>query len=173
MRQMPISSEFSRRFLLILLLLVGFVQGIQTACADDDQDLDLRLSPKENKLVKGLERKLSTRLSSKDNPADRDTWYVLLLLDRAIARADSPGVRTTWLAEKPEAIVVQGKRPAALTLMRHLMGSNDAATGLTNIASLATNPTARGAAEKQWRFQAFKTSDEAQVFALTLLPLKQ
>ena len=140
----------------------------------------IKLTVAEARFVRSLERKLTTKLNSKENPGDRDTWYVLLLLDRAVLQRDtlsSSGSSRTLeravdLSQKPDGVVVQGKHEAAIALARFLVGTNQAGKGLGSLAQPGPGTTPRMNGNKQWWFQAFQTQSDAKKYLSLALPQK-
>ncbi|MDA0284550.1 MAG: hypothetical protein O3B86_14475, partial [Planctomycetota bacterium] len=114
------------------------VQAAQKDEAKKSVSQELKLTHAEARFLRGLEKKLVTKLNSKDNPADEKTWYVLLLLDQAVVQKETASKsgsslslqQSMWLATKPDGVVVKGRSEAALALARFLVGDNNAAKGL-------------------------------------------
>lgn len=140
-----------------------------------------KLTHAEARFLKNLERKLVTKLNSKSNPADKHTWYVLLLLDRAVVQKDGASksgstlsvTRATWMALKPDGIVVQGRREAALALARFLFGVNNAAKGFGRLSTGQDRVQTRAAGDKRWRAFYFKTEKDAKTYLAQALPPKK
>lgn len=167
--------------LLILALMMGMViqpgsigmaaEPVVKAKADA---ADTGLTFAEARFVSKLERRLVTKLNSKDNPADRDTWYVLLFLDRAVAQTYGESSRTKTLATlrlwKPDGTIVQGRRAAALATARFLFGTNNAAKGVSAPGTGERREASRFGGDKRWEYRAFKTEAEAKAFLLHALP---
>ncbi|NQV26165.1 MAG: hypothetical protein HQ518_17560 [Rhodopirellula sp.] len=138
----------------------------------------LKLTPAEARFLRGLEKKLATKLNSKNNPADEKTWYALLLLDQAVVQKETASKsgssvslqQSMWLATKPDGVVVQGRSEAALALARFLVGDNNAAKGLGRFATGDAKTRVHVNANKQWRFYFFKTEQEAKALLAKALP---
>lgn len=141
----------------------------------------LKLSVAEARFVRGLEKKLVTKLNSKTNPADKNTWYVLLLLDRAVVQKETASKsgsslslsQSMWVSTKPDGMVVQGRREAALALARFLVGGNNAAKGLGRFAVGDAKTRTRVNGDKQWRFYYFKAEKDAKALLARALPPKK
>lgn len=105
---------------------------------------------------------------------DRDTWYVLLFLDRAIAQTygESSSSRTlaTMRLMKPDGAVVQGRQEAALATARFLVGANNAAKGVRPPSTRESAEASRFGGDKVWEYRAFKTEGEARAFLTQVLP---
>jgi len=162
------------------LTLTVVLQSWSSAIAADatakpkDAGIGLELTVAETRFLRGIEKKLVTRLNSKDNPGDQGTWYVLLFLDRAITQTygESSTSRTlaTMRLMKPDGTVVQGRREAALTTARFLVGANNAAKGVRPPSTGEPAETSRFGGDKLWDYRAFKTEAEANVFLARVLP---
>ena len=156
---------------LLIAVLVGLLIFAQTTQAQTrTRSPSPRLTPNERTLLWPIERRLATRLNNKENPADRDTWYVLMFRD--IAGAESLSVTATdltlerRLAKVDGAMVIQGRQPAAITVAQFLTKSNTAIAAATPNNSLLT----QSAANKLWEYRAFRNEFEAQAFLKTLFP---
>lgn len=136
-----------------------------------------KLTVAQEKVVRSFEKKLKTPLTSKLNPADRDTWYVIVFTDSAMgarkSRLASGGTVTTtygWQATQNNAVrVVKGRRNAAILLLGYYYAGNAAASRLqpeTNGKVLRQ----RAVAAKNWCYRAFATEEEAKVLHDLLNP---
>jgi hypothetical protein len=140
----------------------------------------VKLNSQEVKAVRKLERKLATKLNSKENPGDRDTWYVLMFLDQAGLQAEGGSrsgqtltyTRETQLAQKPKALTVQGKRNAAIEIVRFLVSGNEAAKILRRPGVSTGGMRTQFGGNKVWNWQAFATEKDARTFHQRVLPKK-
>lgn len=141
----------------------------------------LKLTVAEARYLKKLEKQLVTKLNSKTNPADRNTWYVLLLLDRAVVQRETASKsgsslslsQSMWVSTKPDGVVVKGRREAALALARFLVGGNNAAKGMGRLAAGDAKTRTHVNADKHWRFYYFKSEKDAQALLARALPPKK
>jgi hypothetical protein len=157
------------------------VQAAQKEVSKKHESPVLKLTHAEARFLRGLEKKLVTKLNSKDNPADEKTWYVLLLLDQAVLQKETASKsgsslslqQSIWLSTKPDGVVVQGRSKAALKLARFLAGANDASKGLGQLATGGANTRINVSANKRWWFYFFKSESEAKAFLTRALPPKE
>ena len=162
----------------IVTLAIALSARSSTIAADAEKPKDiaagLGLSVAETRFLRGIEKKLVTRLNSKANPADRDTWYVLLFLDRAIAQTygESSSSRTlaTLRLMKPDGAVVQGRGEAALATARFLCGANNAGKGVRPPSTGEPAEASRFGGDKLWDYRAFKTEGDERTFLAMVLP---
>ncbi len=166
------------RFLSVLATVVLLHDSSNAADKKSPTPPRIRLTSAQARFVRGIERELVTRLNSKDNPGDRDTWYVLVLIDQAAAQrigTSRSSSKLTIAAEfrassKPQATVVQSKRSAALAVARFYASFNRAAP----FAARSGLPTSRNATQframKVWRYLAFEKEQDARAFLLRIMP---
>ena len=137
-----------------------------------------RLNAKEQEFVSSIERKLVTKLNSKDNPGDKSTWYVLMLRDAAVAASQGTGLKGRRLSvdskvnTEDNAVVVQGKHDAAIAVARFMVSANTAVEDLKKPRVNRALTNTQVDAEKQWDFRAFASQAEANLFADSLKPEK-
>jgi hypothetical protein len=93
-----------------------------------------RLTVAQKKIVQKFERELNTKLNSKGNPGDKDTWYVILFTDTAAGARQSSSVsgeiltitRELQAARHSAVKMTQGRKEAALLLLQCLYAGNSA-----------------------------------------------
>ncbi len=180
MLRMQSFNSGSIRLLGLAITLAAVLSSWSSAIAADatekpkDDGAGLELSVAETRFLRGIEKKLVTRLNSKANPGDRDTWYVLLFLDRAIAQTygESSSSRTlaTLRLMKPDGAVVQGRGEAALATARFLAGTNNAGKGVRPPSTGEPAEASRFGGDKLWDYRAFKTEGDAKAFLAQVLP---
>jgi hypothetical protein len=155
-------------------------QGGKTASAKPKPP---KLNPEQRRMLADIEKGLITKLNSKDNPGDRNTWYVIVEFDQAGALATSTtgsvnplsGVvraRTTAQAQAQthrRALPVQGRKAAAMAIMEYLYAPNKAAEKLQAPGIQGPNVEVNVAGTKQWEFRAFKTEEEARAYAQSVM----
>lgn len=186
----------------MLLSIFGLVGGVDapTVAADKkdkkkeevkpDQPVTARLNPNEQRIVKQLEAKLRTKFNSKENPGDKDTWYVFGFADYAAASIETkratavPGVIITSRNEQNDskvvrkAAIVQGRTEAALELARFLYSPNQATSKLevsapTQKEGHLSNFQGQFAADRKWEFRPFDNEAEAREFYDSINPDKK
>jgi hypothetical protein len=160
-------------------------QGNETASGKTVTPLP-KWTPSEQQQLKLLKNKLVTPLNSKENPGDRDTWFVLGFIDTAAtetrSREATPLSRTgvMWSDHRSkqkkvakEAIIVQGRTAAALAVLQYVNSPNAAAAQLrapstaTREGWIKRQGTQVGA-NRQWVYQAFANEREARQFLETV-----
>lgn len=171
-----LNQRVHRNGFLVLTLLTSIVS--QAADEPSTKQPAVQLTSAQSRFVRQIERELVTRLNSKKNPGDQNTWYVLALIDHAAVRrigSSRTSSKVTIAAEfrastKPQSAVVQGKRNAALTVARFYMAINTA----TPFVSRSSLPTRSNATQfrvnKVWRYVAFETEKDAQAFLRNIMP---
>jgi hypothetical protein len=154
--------------------------------AQEKQDQEKPEPPKltlaEQKFVTQLEKLLITKLAGKSNPSDQYTWYVLMFVDQAEATTVTSsgtttrrigGKRTTVpltktsvdVATARAAMLVQGRRNAALKVGQYLVSQNAAAGALAEAKGKSATDGARN-----WDYRAFFVEDEAKAFYESIKP---
>lgn len=129
------------------------------------------LTQTEKRIVRKFEKELTTRLNSKDNPGDQNTWYVIVFTDTALGTRQSRSVSGDYLTITREmqvrgnsaAKIAQGREAAALLLAQYYYAENSAATKLRPTVR-GTTDWARVAGAKRWQYRAFMEEEEAQDF---------
>lgn len=192
-------SRQTRAFL--LLSVFGLAWGsASTSVAADKKDKEeaakperpatAGLSPNEQRIVKQLEGKLRTKFNSKENPGDKDTWYVFGFADFAAASIETkrasavPGVIITSRNEQSDskvvrkAAIVQGRTEAAIELARFLYSPNQATGKLevdapTQKEGYLSNSQGQFAADRKWEFRPFENEAEAREFYDSINPDKK
>jgi hypothetical protein len=136
-----------------------------------------RLTVAQKKIVQKFERELNTKLNSKGNPGDKDTWYVILFTDTAAGARQSSSVsgeiltitRELQAARHSAVKMTQGRKEAALLLLQCLYAGNSAASKLRPTAGGRTERTSAGG-EKCWRYWFFANEEQAKAFFDRLNP---
>ena len=167
------------------LLLIAVVALTATATFDRalGQGFDAvtpKLSTAQKKFIRTCEKELATPFNSKDNPGDRDTWYVIVFTDSALGSRQSSSVSGDILtislemqaARQSAAKMAHGRKDAALLLLQYFYAANSAAAMLRPTVVGVTD-WARADGEKSWRYKAFATEDEAKAFFDQINPEKQ
>jgi hypothetical protein len=140
----------------------------------------VKLSASEQKAVRQYEKQLITKLNSKDNPGDTLTYYVISFTETAQAKTESETgrssttvtVTTMWQSKVArDAILVQGRRNAAVELARYFNSRNKAAQGLqrppgVDIAVLNAK------SQKNWTAEPFLSEVDAQAYLAKVAPPK-
>lgn len=185
----------------LLLSAFGLVWGsASTSMAADKKDKEgaakterpatAGLSPNEQRIVKQLEGKLRTKFNSKENPGDKDTWYVFGFADFAAASIETkrasavPGVIITSRNEQSDskvvrkAAIVQGRTEAAIELARFLYSPNQATGKLevdapTEKQGYLSNSQGQLATDRKWEFRPFDNEAEAREFYDSINPEKK
>ena len=129
------------------------------------------LTHTQKKIVRKFEKELTTRLNSKENTGDQNTWYVIVFTDTALGTRQSRSVAGNYLTITRElqvrgnsaAKMIQGREAAALLLVQYYCAGNSAATKLRPTVGGSTD-WARATGAKQWRYWAFAKEEEAKEF---------
>lgn len=192
-------SRLTRAFM--LLSVFGLAWGSATTgvaadkkekeeAAKPERPATAGLSPNEQRIVKQLEGKLRTKFNSKENPGDKDTWYVFGFADFAAASIETkratavPGVIITSRNEQSDskvvrkAAIVQGRTEAAIELARFLYSPNQATGKLevdapTQKEGYLSNSQGQFAADRKWEFRPFDNEAEAREFYDSINPDKK
>lgn len=167
------SSCFSVLFASVVLLSADAIGAEKLAPVPK-----VRFNSAQTRFIRGIEQELVTRLNSKDNPGDRDTWYVLVLIDQAAAQrigTSRSSSKVTVAAEfrassKPQATVVKEKRNAAFAIARFYSSMNRAAPFASRSGLPTTRNATRFRAMKIWRYVAFETEQDAKAFHANITP---
>ena len=130
-----------------------------------------RLTVAQKKIVRKFEGELITKLNSKDNPGDKDTWYVIVFTDTAAGARQSSSVsgdiltitRELQAARHSAVKMTQGRKGAALLLLQYLYAGNSAASRLRPTAGGRTERKS-ASGEKYWRYWFFANEEEAKSF---------
>lgn|GEM_PF-1591539 len=138
------------------------------------------LTQTEKRIVRKFEKELTTRLNSKDNPGDQNTWYVIVFTDTALGTRQSRSVSGDYLTITREmqvrgnsaAKIAQGREAAALLLAQYYYAENSAATKLRPTVGGSTD-WARAMGAKDWRYRAFAKEADAKAFFDRVNPKKK
>ena len=141
----------------------------------------LKLTVAQKKIVRRFEKQLTTPLNSKDNPGDRDTWYVIVFTDAAFgakkSRFYSGNTRTTtyaWHETGNSAVkMTQGRKNAALLLLQYFYYTGNAAASRLQPEVNGKTLRAGVVATKNWRYRAFAKKEEAKTLFDLLNPKKK
>jgi hypothetical protein len=193
-------ADFQLTRAILLFSVFGIAWGTaSTSVAADKKDKEeakperpatAGLSPNEQRIVKQLEGKLRTKFNSKENPGDKDTWYVFGFADFAAASIETkrasavPGVIITSRNEQSDskvvrkAAIVQGRTEAAIELARFLYSPNQATGKLevdapTQKEGYLSNSQGQFAADRKWEFRPFDNEAEAREFYDSINPDKK
>jgi len=139
-----------------------------------------KLSKAQKKFIWTCEKELTTPFNSKDNPGDKDTWYVIYFTETAAGARQSRFVsgniltitRELQAARNNAAKMTQGRKQAALLLVQYYSTANSAAAKLRPTVVGSTD-WATAAADKSWRYKAFAKEDEAKAFFDQINPEKK
>jgi hypothetical protein len=161
----------------VLIAVLATVQVSREALGNERP----RLTVAQKKIVRHFEKQLKTRLHSKDNPADRDTWYVIVFTDSAVgtrkSRSVSGNIRTTTYAlhaTGDRAVrVTQGRKNAALLLLQYYYYTGNVAAARLKPAANGKTLRAGAIATKNWRYWAFAEEEKAKAFYDLLDPKKK
>lgn len=155
---------------------VVLVLGSVGACLATDAT---KLHPNQQQHLRAIKAKLVTRLNSKTNPGDRDTWYVLIFRDGAQAETSTQSAtmlgRSTfgWSSGKStqqkiasDFKVVRGRSAAAMAVLEYLYSPHNAVNQLQAPSSplregwMKRQATSIGVG-REWRFFCCETASEA------------
>lgn len=132
--------------------------------------------------------RLVTKFNGKDNPGDRDTWYVLGFMDAAALETKTRETSMTaqrlymWSSHTnqqkkiaKDAIVVQGRAGAALAVMDHLNAPNQAVAKIrppsgTPREGWIKRQASQGIADRIWNAAPFESEVQARQFYESVRP---
>ena len=140
-----------------------------------------RLTVAQKKMVRHFEKRLTTRLNSKLNPGDKDTWYVIVFTDLAMgakkSRWYSGNTLTTtygWHAARNSAArTTQGRKNAAMLLLQYYCYTPNTAALRLQPPTNGRTVRARAAATKNWQYRAFAKEEDAKEFFDLINPEKK
>ena len=135
------------------------------------------LTWQEKRFLFPIEKRLVTPFNSKANPGDRDTYFVLMFRDvagvqthsRARGSSSVTESLTTEVAQWDGAIIIHGRKEAALTVARFLTKDNAAARSL-EVPVQHAEQKSQLASNKVWDYRAFATEELAQLYLISILP---
>ena len=135
------------------------------------------LTWQEKRFLFPIEKRLVTPFNSKANPGDRDTYFVLMFRDVAGVQTHSrtrgsssvTESLTTEVAQWDGAIIIHGRKEAALTVARFLTKDNAAARSL-EVPVQHAEQKSQLASNKVWDYRAFATEELAQLYLISILP---
>lgn len=181
--------RYGRRAALLSSLIM--VLSVATAVADektaDKPTADLpsrKLSAGELQVVNKIKAdpRLNTKFQGKENPGDRETWFVINFTDIAVAETKqtsangmaggftySPTRVNKQKKVTNHAVVVQGRTDAAVAVMDYANLPNQAAAKIA-VGTSKTRPggftsrETKGAADRAWNVRAFDNEGEARRF---------
>ncbi len=157
-------------WMLLLSVVAGLLIFAQPAHAQNSvRSSTPRLTPNERRFLWPIDHRLATRLNSKENPADRDTWYVLMFRDIARAETETTTAIERRAVKVDGAMVIQGRTQAAMTVAQFLTKSNTAVDAVAANVPRGSQLN-QSAANKLWEYRAFRTEFEAKAFLATLFP---
>jgi len=163
------------------------------AIADENKVQPLpkrKLTVAEQQQLTQLKPQLVTRFNSKDNPGDRDTWYVLGFVDAATVETKSReatmiGRSTALMSHHTDtqkkvvrdAVLAQGRTAAALAVIDHLNAPNQAAAQLHGPSNAVREgwmkrQSTQAAAGRTWVYQAFDSEGAARQYLESFRPKK-
>ena len=137
-------------------------------------------APKLTRAEREFVRSIESRLGR-----DRNAWYVLMFRDLAGAATQTTSSsiqgrykirrieRKLEAANRDYAVVVQGRREAAITIARFLVNANTAAADLKARPSNARNRSTLFGGDKLWDYRTFLTQQEAEKFLEVIKPAKK
>jgi hypothetical protein len=124
-----------------------------------------------------LEKRLLTPFNNKANPGDRDTYFVLMFRDVAGVQTHSRTRSSSSITESlatevakwDGAIIIHGRKEAALTVARFLTKDNAAARSL-EVPGQHAEQKSQLASNKVWDYRAFATEELAQLYLISSCP---
>lgn len=135
------------------------------------------LTWQEKRWLLPLEKRLLTPFNNKANPGDRDTYFVLMFRDVAGVQTHSRTRSSSSITESlatevakwDGAIIIHGRKEAALTVARFLTKDNAADRSL-KVPGQHAEQKSQLASNKVWDYRAFATEELAQLYLISSCP---
>lgn len=145
-----------------------------------------KLSAAEHQQLNRIKRQFVTPHNSRENPGDRDTWYVIGFMDTALAETKSReatmlmGGTLLWSDQKShqqkvakEAVIAHGRTAAAQAVLQYSLSPNAAATQLRSPSNPARDGWMKSqnthvTTDRRWVYRAFAKEGEARRFLDTV-----